>query len=228
MQCHSQEGTGDEFAVWKSERDVGNAQNGTQSQFFLYTAESAESFHNAVLFSGCCKGEAVDVHIFAGDAVFHSTAEYLLRNGESAFCGLWDAALVQSESHHSGTVLFNEGKYIFKGFILTVDRIYNGLAVVDTQSCFQNFRHGGIQLERRIADALNSLYRGYHHFLLVYAGKSHIYVQYLCAGMYLFDSLTEDVVYVMGKESLFETLLAGGIYTFSDDTRLVDNDVVHS
>ena len=186
-----------------------------------------ESLHNAVLLGRSRQGKAVDENVLLGYAVFHGAAQYLLRNGETSVGSLGDTALVEGKSHHRGTVLLYDGEYGVEGVVLAVHRVNNWLAVVYAETCLKHLGDSGVQLEGSVADALYSLYSRHHHFLFVDTGKSHIYVQYLGACVYLLNCLTEDIVHIMGEESFLEALLACGVDTLADNTGLVYIHAVH-
>ena len=65
--------------------------------------------------------------------------------------------LVQCQADNGSAVFLAKGQDGVQRLLLTVDRVDDGLAVVDAQRAGKSLRIGGIELERQIRDSLQVL-----------------------------------------------------------------------
>ena len=130
--------------------------------------------------------------------------------------------LVQCQADNGSAVFLAKGQDGVQRILLTVDRVDDGLAVVDTQRAGKSLRIGGIELERQIRDGLQVLDKLLQCGGLVNTGQTGVDIQHLSTGLGLGYGLGAGIGAVTVPQSLLQPLFAGGI-----DALSYNGDAVH-
>ena len=97
------------------------------------------------------------------------------------------------QADDGSTVLFAERQNLFQRLRLTVDRIDDGLTVVDAQRTGQGLWIRGVELQRQVGDGLQILDELFQRGSFVDAGQTSVDVQHLGTGLGLGHGLGAGV-----------------------------------
>ena len=143
-------------------------------------------------------------------------------NRKAALSCRRDTALVQRQADDGGTVLFAERQNLFQRLLLTVDRVDDGLTVVDAQRTGQGLWIRGVELQRQVGDGLQILDKLLQRGGLVDAGQARVDVEHLRTGLGLGHSLSAGVGAVAVPQGLLQPFFAGGIDALPHHSDAVD------
>ena len=130
--------------------------------------------------------------------------------------------LIQCQADNGSAVFLAKRQDGVQRLLLAVDRVDDGLAVVDAQRTGKSLRVGGIELERQIRDGLQVLDQMLQCGGLVNTGQTGIDIQHLGTSLGLGYGLCAGIGAVTVPQSLLQTLFAGGIDALSHN-----GDTVH-
>ena len=147
----------------------------------------------AFLLSAGGQAETVNVDILVRDACGVGGVHNAAGNGDAALHCRWDAALIQRQADDGSTVLFAERQNLFQRLSLAVDRVDDGLAVINAQCTGKSLGVRGIQLQRQIGDGLQILDELFQRGSFVDAGQTSVDVQHLGTGLGLGHGLGAGV-----------------------------------
>lgn len=191
-------------------------------QTFFDHPNGFQRLNGFFLLGGNGKRQTVDKDVLFRGAVFLRCADdtFGVAKRSSALAGIPLSSRARPTTESA--IFFDQREDAVHDFGLSVDGIYDRLAVVDSQSRFDGFGIGRIQLKREVENRLEIFYCFYHHFRLIDFRQTDVYVQNIGTGLGLFDALIDDIVHVIFDESLFKSLFSRRIDTFSDDADAVD------
>ena len=167
------------------------------------------------------QGQAVDVDILVRDTDGIGSLDDTLCDGKAPLgCG-GNTVLVQRQADDGGTVLFAQRQNFIQCALLTVDRVDDRLAVVNTQCAGKGLRIGRIQLQGQVGDGLQILDELFQRGRLVNAGQTGVDIQHFGTGLGLGNRLGAGVGAVPIPQGLLQAFFAGGVdaLTYHGDTR---------
>jgi hypothetical protein len=121
----------DQVSIWQAERHVACAQGLVHAERVANSLYRFQGDAGRLRISPHSEGQGVDDHVLGRNSYLRCPPDDLASNGDPLVSVLRNALIVHRQSDHRGSMLLCQRQHSLQALLLTIDRVDDGLALID-------------------------------------------------------------------------------------------------